>query len=281
MTPRRASALAGVLLALGFVASGLLSQRLLHQRRLTASEEMLVALPLVPQLLMSGGDRYLAANLGTWRALVAVPERMSRQQFAVQGRLQKDVAWLNPRHEDNYWVAAAILPWNGQHPAAQEVLRAASIARPYDWQPQFYYAFGMYYFDRNPDAGAQWLHTAAQRLSDQDDHYMLESIAASWYEKRYAPLDAADYLEVMARQSRSSGFKLYLLRRVERLRALATLREAASRFQTLRGRPLRDVNELTAAGLVKSLPKDPFGFGFGIDPKGVVQFGENLGQERR
>jgi hypothetical protein len=35
------------------------------------------------------------------------------------------------------------------------------------------------------------------------------------------------------------------------------------------GKPLVELSELVSAGLVVRLPVDPFGFGFGVDPKGV------------
>lgn len=264
------------LLLLSFAVSGFISKRLQHQPRQAVKEDMLVALPLVPQLLLSGGDRYLAANMGTWRSLIAVPERMTKQQFAVQGELQKSVAWLNPRNEDNYWVAAAILPWNGQHQAAQRVLRAASDSRPYDWQPQFYYAFGLYYFERNPEAAANWLRSAAERLSDQEEYYMLQNLAAAWYVRKFSAADAANHLEQMAARSRSRGFTAYLMRLVERLRALVEMQRAATRFATKFGRSPRDIDELVTSGIVSSLPKDPFGRGFGIDAKGEIQFRENV-----
>ena len=45
------------------------------------------------------------------------------------------MSWLNPAHEDNYYVATATLPWNGQVDAAQMILRRATLARQKDSQP--------------------------------------------------------------------------------------------------------------------------------------------------
>jgi hypothetical protein len=51
---------------------------------------------------------------------------MKAEDYAVQAKLQRDIAWFNPLHEDNYYIGAAMLPWNGELDAAQYVLRKAS-----------------------------------------------------------------------------------------------------------------------------------------------------------
>jgi hypothetical protein len=64
--------------------------------RATAAPELLIALPRFAQVLMAGGDRYLAANLAGFRVLVAETGRMNAEDYAVQAKLQRDIAWFNP-----------------------------------------------------------------------------------------------------------------------------------------------------------------------------------------
>jgi hypothetical protein len=96
----------------------------------------------------------------------------------VQARLQRDIAWFNPAHEDNYYIAAAILPWNGQVDAAQYVLRKASDARTFDWYPLFHYGFLFYHFRKDPATGAQWLLKGVPRVRNQQDEWALQNVAA-------------------------------------------------------------------------------------------------------
>ncbi len=236
--------------------------------RTSVVQEMQVALPRFVQVGLAGGDRYLAANINGFRALVASTYSMQADNFKIQGRVQQDVAWLNPAHEDNYYIAAAILPWNGEVDAAQNVLRRAIAARPFDWQPIFYYAFNLYHFKRDPVAAAQWLLKASPRATDQNDRFAIENVAARWFEKGYEPRLAIGVIDSMANQSRESGFKHYLKMRVERLRTLETLQEAARQYQIRNGRPLREISELVSAGLIHALPTDPFGFGYVVDKDG-------------
>jgi hypothetical protein len=232
-------------------------------------QEMQVALPRFVQVAMAGGDRYLAANMAAWRSLVASTEKMQQDNFAVQGRLQADASWLNPAHEDNYYVAAAILPWFGELETAQYVLRRASEARPYDWQPALYYAFNIYHFERDPVRAAQWLQKSAPHVRLESDRYMLENIAVFWFEKGYQPATALKILESMAATARSGGFRKYLETRAERLRLVLALQEAAEIYRIRHGRAIRSLQELVDTKLITDIPVDPFGIGFGVNDKGV------------
>lgn len=260
---------AAYLSAVGFLGSA---------ARPSLVQEMQVALPRFIQVAISMGDRYLAANIATWRSLVASTEKMRPDNYAVQGRLQMDAAWLNPRQEDNYYVAAAILPWQGELDAAQYVLAAANLGRPFDWLPMFYYAFNVYYFRHDAASAADLLRKAATRATLENDRYSLESVAASWYEKGYRPEVAVRVIDNMAAMARSSGFKKYLQVRSQRLQLLLQLRDAAARFQEEKGRRLASLDELVSAGLLPLLPEDPFRIGFAVDADGVPVFRNQIGK---
>ena len=98
----------------------------------------------------------------------------------MQARLQRDIAWFNPVHEDNYYIGAAILPWNGELDAAQYVLRRASDARTFDWYPLFHYSFLFYHFRKDPATGAQWLLKGVPRVTNQQDEWALQNLAVAW-----------------------------------------------------------------------------------------------------
>lgn len=274
---RRAALAVGVLGALLYAGA---VQRLAQVPHDSISREMQVALPRFIQVALTGGDRYLAANIATWRSLVASTEFMEKDNYAIQARLQRDAAWLNPGQEDNYYLAAAILPWAGELDAAQEVLRRASEARPFDWQPAFYYAFNVYQFKNDSATAAKLMHEASQRPMSENNHYMFEQIAASWYEKGYSPDVALRIVQDMAKGARSSGFRKFLEVRAARLQTLIDLRAAAERFSAQEGRPASVLSELVDAGIIAVLPNDPFGMGFELDESGKPVFRRPGGQKR-
>ena len=243
--------------------------RLEQLPRTSIVDEMRVELPRFVQVLMSAGDRYLAANVATFRAVVASTAHMDAENFRVQGQVQRDAAWLNPAHEDNYYLAASILPWNGQFDAAQYVLEKAAQARPYDWQPAFYYAFNFYYIKKDPVTAANALLQAAPRVRSESNRMAMENLAYVWYEKGYDPATALSLLENSAKTARTGALRRFLMARVERLKALMTLQQASAEFQRRHGRVPRNLEELVAGGLMKQIPADPFGQGFALDAQGI------------
>jgi hypothetical protein len=238
--------------------------------------ELVTTLPVAAQVLFAGGDRYLAANLSGFRVLVASTARMGADDYRVQGRLQKDIAWLNPAHEDNYYIAAAILPWAGEVDAAQEVLQRAGKKRSFDWMPLFYYGFGRYYFFKDPVSASKALLEASPRAREQQDQWSLQILAAKWAERGYSTANAAGFVSAMAETSPPGAFRKYLQHRAARLHDLARLREAAGLYEARYGRKLSALAELENSGILKPLPVDPLGIGYDIAPSGQPVFRETL-----
>lgn len=235
-------------------------------------KELAVRLPLAAQVLLAGGDRYLAANMLGIRVLVAETFRMSASEFELQAQLQKDVSWLNPAHEDNYYIAAAILSEPRLIPAAQQILRRAADARPLDWTPLFYYGFNRYHFEKNPAAGAQALLEAVPRATEQGDRWALENLAARWIERGYTSADAATMVENMARNAPRGNFRRYLEIRAQRLRDLDFLKQRAADFREKYGRPLQKLEQLVETGMIAAIPTDPLRQGFALDANGEPTF---------
>lgn len=245
---------------------------LMHIKTSNFFKELAVRLPLPVQVLLAGGDRYLAANMLGIRVLVADTFRMSAGEFELQAQLQKDISWLNPAHEDNYYIAAAILSEPQLIPTSQQILRRAADARPRDWTPLFYYGFNRYHFEKNPSAGAQALLEGVPRALDQGDRWALENLAARWIEQGYKSADAATMVENMARNAPEGNFRRYLEIRARRLRDLDVLKQRAADFREKYGRPLQRLEQLVETGMITAIPADPFRQGFSIDANGEPAF---------
>lgn len=244
------------------------------------SKELAVRLPLAAQVLLAGGDRYLAANMLGVRVLVVETFRMSPQEFDIQAQLQQDVSWLNPAHEDNYYIAAAILSEPRLVPVAQGILRRAADARPKDWSPLFYYGFNRYHYEKNPAAGAAALLEAVPRAADQQDRWALENLAAKWIERGYRSAEAARLVDGMAKSSPAGAFRRYLEKRAKRLRDLNELKDLAAEYQSRFGRKLVRLNDLVTAGMIAQIPADPLGAGYTLDAAGEPTFGGQVAAGR-
>ena len=198
--------------------------------RRALSPEIQVTLPLFVQVLGFAGDRHLAANISAIRALVVETRKMTPDQYPVLGRVQQDVAWLNPAHEDNYYTAAAILPWNGELEAAQNVLAKAAAVRYFDYQPAFYYAFHRLHYYQDPVGASEALLRAAERLPEGDERLQMQSLAAIWVSRSHDLEIAIRVVEGMAQQAKRRDFQAYLRKRITRLQCLKDLRSAQERY---------------------------------------------------
>ena len=231
-------------------------------------ELLAVAVPAPVQVLLAGGDRYLAANMAVFRALVVGTQQLDGETYEILGRVQSDAARLNPAHEDNYYISQAILPWNGQILADVFIQNEATEARPWDSLPPFFLGFDKYYFLHDPIAGARSMRIAAER-SPPGNRGSLTLMAARWSEKGDDPRVAVGLLEAMARNTRDRDLKRNIEARIERMNGLAELRDAARKFSETTGRAPATLSDLLGPELLARLPEDPLGQGFAIDGKGV------------
>lgn len=258
-------------LALGLaclVAHSLLVPKLYSVARAEASTEMEVVLPRFVQVLMAAGDRYLAADLAGFRALVVSTDQMTPEKYNVLGKVQSDVAWLNPAHEDNYYVAAAILPWNGEVEATQFILKAATDARPFDWSPPFYYGFNALRFQGNATEGGKYMLIAADHATDEMEQIMLQQMAANWVSKGADLEQAIAFHRLMLKGVRYKSFVQFLEKRIVRLQNFVAINESVEQYRALYGRSPARIHDLLQPSLMRALPVDPFGMAYALDANG-------------
>jgi hypothetical protein len=262
----------GLLLALlGLAVYAALIPALYARPRPPVSPEMEVALPRFVQVLMAAGDRYLAANLAGFRALVVSTEAMSAENYRILGIVQSDAAWLNPAHEDNYYLAAALLPWAGEVAAAQYVLRRATDARPFDTGPPFFYGFNELHFLKRPAEGAKWLLIAASHADNDMDQIQLQQMAALWVSKGEDIEFSIRLHRAMARGNALHGFARFLERRANRLENLLMLDRAIARYDELTGKPPTRLQQLVDSSIVPAIPPILLRCEYVIDANGKAQ----------
>lgn len=234
-------------------------------------EEGLSVQPSIPlQVYMALGDRYLAASFGAFRAISIGGGHLDATSAKVMGQIQRDVGFLNPWHEDNYYTAAAVLPWEDQLEAAQYVLRQATDARKQDLLPPFYYGFNLQQFEGDFVGAAKAATIAASRTSRIGEQNALLDIAAKWGEREATPDLAIKAIEAVQAQSKDAGLIGYLEGRKQRVKNLYRLRQLAQQYEKMHGKPLARVDELISSGMIDRIPEDPLAPGGYVLNKGVI-----------
>lgn len=226
-----------------------------------------VALPATLQLPLSLGDRYLAANIEVFRAMVLDVADPKKTYLGALAKVQQSASMLNPAHEDNYYIAQAILPWNGAVDANQYIQERAKDSRPWDFLPGFFAAFNNLYFYQDPQKAGQILYSVAGRQLKNREAII--ELAARWQEKGRDVDAAIQVVQAMEKQTRSPALKKNLQMRIERLQGLRDLREATERYKKAFGHPPISFESLQAAGMLLDIPNDPFGDGYAFDQNGV------------
>ena len=248
----------------------LLAGNLIYRPKQWNASRMTVAVPLPAQVIMAGGDRYLAANIGAWRALMVGVDKLPEATLAALAMTQEDVSFLNPAHEDNYYMAAAILPWAGEVERTQIILKRAITARPYDAYPPFFYAFDQVHFFGDAQGAAAVARRAAPLVHDEGLSQALTIMAVNWTERGEDLQTAIDTVAIMVSLAKDRRLQVYLQGRLKRLEGLRILREAAARYAARTHKFPSSVDDLLKSGDVTEIPADPEGAGYSVASGTIV-----------
>ena len=212
--------------------------------------------PVVPGLLALLGDRHLAANIGYIR--VVTLSRFDDNNASTRAQIQQQTAFYNPRHEDNYDIAGALLPWEGEVKTAQEILLKAAAARPWDAYPYLLAGLNAANIDKNYNKAASYIAKAAVKETGQNRDYLL-NLAAKYHSQQRDLGAALAQLKTLQQSAVSTRAKRLLAAREQRLQQLLFLQTAVDRFFNSTGSYPQTLDELQTARFINTIPKDPYG----------------------
>lgn len=218
--------------------------------------EIVVASPI--QVLLYGGDRFLAANIESVRA-TASATTADAQEFRL--RAHQTVSRLNPCHEDNYWVGNAALTWGGAEEQGFEVLYNAMRCRFWDEWPAFFYGFNKSFFLNDREEARRVLEVAAQRSPQNAAafrNFSIMLVAGEIDDTRMA----LEMLQRERKEAKEPALGEMLDKRIGRLEGLLLLRDSQSIFESRYAKALTQPSELLESGVLESFPQDPLGLGY-------------------
>lgn len=220
-----------------------------------------VVIPAPLLVALSGGDRYLAADLETMRlSATGMDDRGVDTDYLV--RAQREVARLNPCHEDNYYLANGLLTWGGAVQQGNAVLRAAVKCRFWDEFPPFFYGINLSFFQHDNEEAARVLEIGAQRSTQ--NAAAMRKLAVMLRAEQFADERLAlNYLVQQRDSATDPKLRDMLDKRVIRLQGLIYLREAQRRYEAEQG-PLTDLQQLISQGIITDLPIDPLRLGYEV-----------------
>lgn len=222
-----------------------------------------VVLPASAQLLLAGGDRFLAANFESIRAAATAGDAAEAMEanasFAIRAR--RAVMQLNPCHEDNYYQGNALLTWGGAVAEGNDLLKRATECRTWDELPPFFYGFNQYFFLHDVEGAQAALNVAADRATNNAAGFRKFAIMLVAGELK-DDAAALDFLKRERAQAADPKLQGMLDKRIVRLEGLMTLRAAQQRYEARFNRSLIDPMALITSGELEAFPEDPLRIGY-------------------
>ncbi|WP_236025859.1 hypothetical protein [Geomonas azotofigens] len=174
---------------------------------------------------------------------------------------------LDPYNMDGYYFAQAILTWNvGQVALANTFLERGMEYRDWDWQLPYFVGFNYAYFLKDYGRAAKYYRRAAE-LSGNN---MFISLAGRYMQRSGSTEMAIVYLGNMARNSRDQAVKKSLLVRQAAFIRVLELEKARDAFVQQHGKLPGSLEELVRAGLLRGIPRDPYGGKFILQSDGSI-----------
>jgi len=183
------------------------------------------------------------------------------------------VSCINPHYYDIYYLANGFLTWDfGDIETANEFLLKAIKYRPQDWFLYFLLGFNHFYFLRDYKKGGFYIKRAAEIRRSP----FLSSLAARLMYASGRTEVAIQLLKSMIKNTKEEGRRKLLVKRLKALESVLVIERAVEQYRLKFHKNPHDINELVDEGLLKEIPKDPYGGIFYLDKDGMVKSTSNF-----
>lgn len=176
---------------------------------------------------------------------------------------------LDPYFLDPYLFGNAIFTWEaGMIREANGLLVKGSKHRAWDWMMPFFAGFNYFYFLQENEKAAEYLMEASRRPGADP---LLVSIASKLAFKEKKTETSIQFLEEMLLRTEDESIKQRFIKRIEALRGILLLEQAVAQYQKRYHQKPQNFELLVAKGIIQSVPQDPYGGKFYLDPTGSVR----------
>lgn len=180
---------------------------------------------------------------------------------------------LDPYNMDAYYFGQATLVWDLRHYAeANALLDYGMQYRTWDFYLPFFAGFNSAYFLKDFESAARYYRRAGE-LTGSD---LFMKLAGRYLYETGATEQAIAYLSMMVQGAKNEALRKSLSARLEAFKSVRIIELARDRFQKTSGHLPNDLHVLLKSGLLLSLPHDPYGGTFFIDPDGTVRSTSNF-----
>lgn len=182
-------------------------------------------------------------------------------------RMLHGAVQLDPYNMDAYYFAQGFLTWDAkQFKVANELLEYGMKYRTWDWYLPFFAGFNNAYFLKNYTKAAEYYKQVGE-LSGQD---LAKSLAGRYLQESGQTELAIAYLSAMENGEKNQAMKKSYQIRLQAFREVRRIELARDRFKAANKVLPATVEQLLQRGYLRSVPLDPYGGQFYLDPSGKV-----------
>lgn len=186
---------------------------------------------------------------------------------------------LDPYFEDPYYYGNALLTWEtGMYNEANTLLRKAINTRTWDWQLPFFLGFNTFYFLKDNKAGADYLLIAAKRPGAPK---FLPTLAARLYYQAQNTEIALSFLKDFYESEKNEVIRNLYAVRINALEKILMVEKAVTEYRRKTKQLPSSLDILVHSGLLKQIPRDPYGGQFYLDKDGSVKTTSKLAFQLR
>lgn len=176
---------------------------------------------------------------------------------------------LDPFFEDPYYLGNALLTWDaGMYNEANKLLQKGMDAREWDWYIPFAIGFNKFYFLNENKEAADYLLKANERPGAWP---YLPNLAARLYNKEGRTEAAVAFLINFWKNEKNEKMKKDYEIRIDALRKILFLEKAVAGLKDKTGALPHNLEELISKGIIKEIPKDPYGGVFYLEKDGSIK----------
>lgn len=272
-----------VLAFLYWTSYGTLLDHRLANPGIDAQRNTFWTLPPTVLQAIAGEFKGLMANLMVLEAGAQLGTELARTADGGYRVVSKDRDWpaitrlfttsqsLDPSFQQTYMLAQGWLPWDADLIAeTQEILRTAADHRPWDWRPVHFMGFNNYYFLNDPGKAGR-IFLEASNIPRAPPFL---AILGSRLAQKGGQTEAAVGLmkTMLAGKDESDPGYQDMVERLAALEGVLLLERALQQYEEKFLRKPADLNELTARGILASLPPNPYDVAYCLDSQGAVHF---------
>lgn len=224
---------------------------------LVADQKQSVGASLIMKVMMYFGGKVSGGDLKVTTAV----------DYKAMSRTVHAALKLDPYNMDGYYFAQAILVWDvKQYRLANDLLEYGMKYRTWDWYLPFFAGFNYAFFLKDyPNAARMYM-----RAGDLSGEPLFKKLAGRYLQQSGQTEIAIAYLTTMEKGARDKAVKESFRIRLTAFRRVLLIEKARDGFIAEHGRLPSSVEEMLAKGYLKSIPADPYGGKFYLEPTGDV-----------